>query len=130
VLSAYSAFRFMLSRLRVWRPCTIENSGRNSFLASSRLQRRQQLSFQTTRNNRRYLHLFGLTAVVIVSLGWLVYDDEHRKTAKRTLIAIQRSSRVSNAVILSMIDYKRTFARTFKFEDDRRQAYSECHLRS
>ena len=34
------------------------------------------------------------------------------------------------AAFLGAIDYKRTFARTYTSEDERLEAYSQCHLRS
>ncbi len=34
------------------------------------------------------------------------------------------------AAILGAIDYKRTFARTYESEEEKLDAYSQCHLRS
>jgi len=38
--------------------------------------------------------------------------------------------RVIEAAVLGAIDYKRTFARTYVSEEERLEAYSQCHLRS
>lgn len=34
------------------------------------------------------------------------------------------------AAILGVIDYKRTFAKTYASDEERLEAYSQCHLRS
>lgn len=34
------------------------------------------------------------------------------------------------AAILGAIDYKRTFAKTYASDEERLEAYSQCHLRS
>lgn len=37
---------------------------------------------------------------------------------------------IKAAAVLGAIDYKRTFARTYASEEERHNAYSQCHLRS
>jgi aarF domain-containing kinase len=34
------------------------------------------------------------------------------------------------AAVLGAIDYKKTFARTYESDDERMEAYSQCHTRS
>ena len=52
------------------------------------------------------------------------------------LMVVERSARsdtlgdLSEAAVLSAIDYKRTFAKTYTSKDDEKEATSQCHTRS
>jgi len=37
---------------------------------------------------------------------------------------------ITEAAVFGAIDYKRTFARTYASDEERVEAYSQCHLRS
>lgn len=50
--------------------------------------------------------------------------------ARHLAQGILRSTRLMYAVILDAIDYKRTFARAFVSDVERRDAYAACHKRS
>ena len=41
-----------------------------------------------------------------------------------------RSSIIIAAAVLGVVDYKRTFAGTYASDEERFEAYSQCHLRS
>jgi len=49
---------------------------------------------------------------------------------RHTVLAAARCSRVAQAAIVGAVDYKQTFARAYASEEQRYQAYSECHTRS
>lgn len=46
------------------------------------------------------------------------------------MLAVVRCSRVAEAAVFGVIDYKRTFAKTYASDEERLEAYSQCHLRS
>jgi hypothetical protein len=43
---------------------------------------------------------------------------------------LPRDDAITEAAIFGAIDYKRTFARTYASDEERVEAYSQCHLRS
>ncbi|KAH9040174.1 ABC1-domain-containing protein [Lactarius pseudohatsudake] len=63
-----------------------------------------------------------------VGIGFIAY--ENHQPFRHTVLAVVRCSRVAGAAILGAIDYKRTFARAYVSDEERLEAYSECHLRS
>ncbi|KAH8995740.1 ABC1-domain-containing protein [Lactarius akahatsu] len=63
-----------------------------------------------------------------VGISFIAY--ENHQPFRHTVLAVVRCSRVAGAAILGAIDYKRTFARTYTSDEERLEAYSECHLRS
>lgn len=61
-------------------------------------------------------------------VGFIAY--ENYQPFRHTVLAVVRCSRVATAAVLGAVDYKRTFARTYTSEEERFEAYSQCHLRS
>ncbi|KAH9963906.1 ABC1-domain-containing protein [Russula dissimulans] len=61
-------------------------------------------------------------------VGYIAY--ENYQPFRHTVLAVVRCSRVAEAAIFGVIDYKRTFARTYASGEEKREAYSQCHLRS
>jgi hypothetical protein len=49
---------------------------------------------------------------------------------RHTVLSIVRCSRVAQAAVLSVIDYKRTFAKNYLSKEDEVEATSQCHTRS
>jgi aarF domain-containing kinase len=49
---------------------------------------------------------------------------------RRECVAFVEVMRIIAAAILGAIDYKRTFAGTYASDEERLEAYSQCHLRS
>ncbi|TFK75415.1 ABC1-domain-containing protein [Pluteus cervinus] len=72
--------------------------------------------------------LYPTTFLVVGGVGVLAYHNY--QPFRHTVLAVVRCSRVARAAVLGAIDYKQTFAKQFETEDDRVQAYSECHTRS
>lgn len=79
-----------------------------------------------TRRGRYYL---PAALAILPAAGWFSFSDG-LQSVEHAAVAAQRCTRIGNAAILSMIDYKRTFAKTFDSDNDRREAYSQCHTRS
>ncbi|KAI0268807.1 ABC1 family-domain-containing protein [Gloeopeniophorella convolvens] len=55
---------------------------------------------------------------------------ENYQPFRHTVLAVARCSRVAEAAVLGAIDYKRTFTTSYESNEDRLEAYSQCHLRS
>ena len=59
----------------------------------------------------------------------LVTSDDPLTAVRHSAIAAERSGRIAQAVVASVLDYKRVFRRTFESKDDYAHALSECHSR-
>ncbi|KAF8482583.1 ABC1-domain-containing protein [Russula ochroleuca] len=71
---------------------------------------------------------YSIAAAFGAGVGFIAY--ENYPPFRHTLLAVVRCSRVATAAVLGAIDYKRTFAGTYASDDERLEAYSQCHLRS
>ncbi|TDL26259.1 ABC1-domain-containing protein [Rickenella mellea] len=109
---------------------------RNVFQRSSQ---RQHLISRYSKLNRLWsdslpsppnkLLLYSASGLVL-SLGTSFAAYQSYDGVRHSYLAIVRCSRVAEAVILGAIDYKKTFAKTYHQEQDRQEAYSNCHTRS
>ncbi|KAF9650900.1 ABC1-domain-containing protein [Thelephora ganbajun] len=68
------------------------------------------------------------SAFLLSGIGLVSYDPPQQ--VAHTLHAVQRCSRVAEAVVPSAIDYKRTLSKDYDSETSRQAALSECHTRS
>ncbi|KAI0656665.1 ABC1-domain-containing protein [Cubamyces menziesii] len=66
--------------------------------------------------------------LVLGGAGVLAYN--YNQPFRHTTLAVVRCSRVAEAAILGAIDYKLTFAKSYNSEEEKAEAYSECHTRS
>ncbi|KAF9227405.1 ABC1-domain-containing protein [Gyrodon lividus] len=80
------------------------------------------------RANPWILYPATVTALLLGCAGYVAY--EKRQPFRHAVLAVVRCSRVAQAAITGAIDYKRTFAHTHVSEDERLEAYSQCHTRS
>ncbi|KAI9449412.1 ABC1-domain-containing protein [Lactarius psammicola] len=76
----------------------------------------------------RSLAAYSIAITTGAGIGFIAY--ENYQPFRHTVLAVVRCSRVAGAAILGAVDYKRTFARTYASDDERLEAYSQCHLRS
>ncbi|KAH8993315.1 ABC1-domain-containing protein, partial [Lactarius hatsudake] len=79
-------------------------------------------------STRSRVAAYSIAITFGVGIGFIAY--ENHQPFRHTVLAVIRCSRVAGAAILGAIDYKRTFARTYASDEERLEAYSECHLRS
>ena len=68
------------------------------------------------------------SAFLLSGVGLVSYDPPQQ--VAHTLHAVQRCSRVAEAVVPSAIDYKRTLSKDYDSDRSRQVAMSECHTRS
>lgn len=66
--------------------------------------------------------------MLVPTTGLVAYDNV--ESVRHTSIAMERSARIGNAAIMSVIDYKRTFAQAYPSKEAEREAISHCHTRS
>ncbi|KZS98331.1 ABC1-domain-containing protein [Sistotremastrum niveocremeum HHB9708] len=76
---------------------------------------------------KRWLFYSG-SLVLVPTTGLVAYDNV--ESVRHTSIAMERSARIGNAAIMSVIDYKRTFAQAYPSKEAEREAISHCHTRS
>ncbi|KIJ18754.1 hypothetical protein PAXINDRAFT_110361 [Paxillus involutus ATCC 200175] len=72
--------------------------------------------------------LYPVAALLLGGVGYVAY--EKRQPFRHAVLAVVRCSRVAQAAIAGAIDYKRTFAHTHASEEEKLEAYSQCHTRS
>ncbi|KAI0744860.1 ABC1-domain-containing protein [Earliella scabrosa] len=75
-----------------------------------------------------WLYVVPTTLLVVGGAGVLAYN--YNQPFRHTALAVVRCSRIAEAAVLGAIDYKLTFAKTYDSEQERADAYSECHTRS
>ncbi|TFK85017.1 ABC1-domain-containing protein [Polyporus arcularius HHB13444] len=75
-----------------------------------------------------WVYVVPTTVLVVGGVGVLAYN--YYQPFRHTALAVVRCSRVAEAAILGAIDYKLTFAKTYNSEEERHDAYSDCHTRS
>ncbi|KAI0737629.1 ABC1-domain-containing protein [Daedaleopsis nitida] len=75
-----------------------------------------------------WLYVVPTTILVLGGAGVLAYH--YNQPFRHTALAVVRCSRIAEAAVLGAIDYKLTFAKTYESEEERSEAYSECHTRS
>ncbi|KAK0226103.1 ABC1 family-domain-containing protein [Armillaria fumosa] len=106
-------------------------ASRDIWTTSTRFRRRTSEPGRTiqsrSRGPNRWL-VYPATVLGLSGLGYLAYNNS--KPFKHTVLAIIRCARVGEAAVLGAIDYKWTFAGSYETEEERMQAYSECHTRS
>ncbi|KAG7098564.1 hypothetical protein E1B28_000497 [Marasmius oreades] len=66
--------------------------------------------------------------LVATGVGMLAYQQS--QSFRHTVLAVVRCSRVARAALLGIIDYKKTFSKSYTSEHDYQLAYSQCHTRS
>ncbi|KIY73026.1 ABC1-domain-containing protein [Cylindrobasidium torrendii FP15055 ss-10] len=66
-----------------------------------------------------------VTALALAGLGYIGFQSS--QNFRHTVLAVTRCSRIGEAAILSVVDYKLTFGKSYKSEEEKLQAYSECH---
>ncbi|KAN0132090.1 ABC1 family domain containing protein [Lactarius tabidus] len=76
----------------------------------------------------RPLAAYSIAIAFGVGVGFVAY--ENYQPFRHTVLAVDRCSRVAEAAVFGVIDYKRTFAKTYASDEERLEAYSQCHLRS
>lgn len=70
-----------------------------------------------------------IASLAFLSGASIIAYDQYQPF-RHSIHAIVRCSRVAGAVILGAVDYKRTFAVTYDSEQEKEDAYSQCHSRS
>ncbi|KAG6336036.1 hypothetical protein ID866_3052, partial [Astraeus odoratus] len=73
---------------------------------------------------------FTIAALTLVLSGTGYAAYEYYQPFRHSVLAVIRCSRVAGAAIAGAIDYKQTFARRYMSEEERTQAYSQCHTRN
>jgi len=76
----------------------------------------------------RSLAAYSIAVAFGAGFGFIAY--ENYQPFRHTVLAVVRCSRVAEAAVLGAIDYKRTFAKAYASDEERLEAYSQCHLRS
>ncbi|KIY50358.1 ABC1-domain-containing protein [Fistulina hepatica ATCC 64428] len=76
------------------------------------------------RNHTRWL----ATALVFSGGSYIAY--EKYQPFRHSILAVVRCSRVAQAAVLGIVDYKWTFSRTYESDEQRKKEYSKCHSRS
>ncbi|KIP08381.1 hypothetical protein PHLGIDRAFT_69413 [Phlebiopsis gigantea 11061_1 CR5-6] len=84
-------------------------------------------SKSSTRSGRSYV-VIPATLLTLGGLGYIAYENS--QPFRHTLLAIVRCSRVAEAAVLGVIDYKVTFMKTYECEEASQEATSQCHTRS
>ncbi|KAI0829946.1 ABC1-domain-containing protein [Trametes gibbosa] len=69
-----------------------------------------------------------VTLLLVGGAGVAAYH--YNQPFRHTVLAVVRCSRVAEAAVLGAIDYKVTFAKSYPSEEEKTEAYSECHTRS
>jgi hypothetical protein len=70
-----------------------------------------------------------LTVLVGTSIVLFITSQYHEPT-RHLILAVQRCQRIGVAVLLSVVDYKRHFARKYANEEEEYEGLRQCHLRS
>ncbi|KAI0305407.1 ABC1-domain-containing protein, partial [Multifurca ochricompacta] len=76
----------------------------------------------------RSLAAYSIAIAFGAGVGFIAY--EKYQPFRHIVLAVVRCTRVARAAVFGAIDYKRTFARTYASDEERLEAYSQCHLRS
>ncbi|KAJ3790761.1 ABC1-domain-containing protein [Lentinula aff. detonsa] len=87
----------------------------------------QQFKSGHSKSGRNFW-IFGTSLLLMTGAGTLAYYNF--KSFRHALLAGARCSRVAEAAILGVIDYKITFLKSYASENERLEACSECHTRS
>ncbi|KAJ3724516.1 ABC1-domain-containing protein [Lentinula raphanica] len=96
---------------------------------NSRPYTQNQFKHGHSRESSRNLWIACSTSLLLLTgAGTLAYYNY--KPFRHALLAGIRCSRVAEAAILGVIDYKFTFLKSYASEHEEFQAYSECHTRS
>jgi len=80
--------------------------------------------------NRRLKTWFVFPATLVVLGGTGVWAYHYHQPTRHVALASMRCARIAKAAILSAIDYKVTFAKTYNDQEEEFDAYSQCHKRS
>ncbi|KAF8268634.1 ABC1-domain-containing protein [Lactarius quietus] len=76
----------------------------------------------------RPLAAYSIAVAFGAGVGFVAY--ENYQPFRHTALAVVRCSRIAEAAVLGAIDYKRAFARKYATDEEKSDAYSQCHLRS
>ncbi|KAH9858602.1 ABC1-domain-containing protein [Lenzites betulinus] len=107
-------------------PRSLARSTRPTYSRHSR-----QLSSQSTPRPTTKLSGWIVAPVTLLLVGGTgVVAYHYSQPFRHTVLAVVRCSRVAEAAILGAIDYKVTFAKSYPSEEEKTEAYSECHTRS
>ncbi|KAF9460710.1 ABC1 family-domain-containing protein [Collybia nuda] len=94
-----------------------------------RALRRPLNSYKGHSSRRNHSWTVYLGALLFIGgSSWIAF--ENFQPYRHSVLATVRCSRVAGAAILGAIDYKKTFAQSYSSEEERLEAYSECHTRS
>ncbi|KIK67397.1 hypothetical protein GYMLUDRAFT_217651 [Collybiopsis luxurians FD-317 M1] len=85
-------------------------------------------SSKSTKSNRSPWLVYSAAILLVTGSGTLAYYNS--RSFRHAVLAGVRCSRVAEAAILGVIDYKLTFLKSYTSHEEQIAAYSQCHERS
>lgn len=86
------------------------------------LRRMEQIDLRREATPKRISSLVVLLGAGVIAWHW--------QELRHFSIATVRTARIGIAAVISVLDYRRTYSKTYETESDRLQAISECHTRA